>query len=134
MKAETKKKNSNAWLLTGQCTQWIIEREDISSNDLKIYLSILRYSFGFRKRWCYLKYEDFNLSKATVNKCLKNLKDKGIISYKNTFKEDGKRSLNEYKILEPKQYIDAFIFISSKEDKKDTKAEEIKNVTRAIFG
>ena len=63
------------------------------------------------------------LSKETISKSLKLLKDNGLIELKATYKNDGTRSLNEYKILEPKVFIESFVFNKSNSTVKEEKVE-----------
>lgn len=115
----------------GICGQWAIRDKRLSQNEKIVYLSILDKSFGFAKRYCYLKYDNLGLSnRNTISKTLASLVDKGIISYKNTYsKETGHKGMNEYRILEPSDSIRKFIFVGSKEEfkkesEKETEIEE----------
>jgi hypothetical protein len=108
--------------MLGICSQWAIE-QSFTGNELKVYLTIARYSFGYKHRWCYLEYSQFEMSKATVSKIITSLVERKIISKTWTFKKDGNRSKNEYKILEPKMEIKNFVF-SSKEKQKIKIEEE----------
>jgi hypothetical protein len=124
---KTAKKTSSGWTMAGICLQWAKRNEDMTTNEKLIYWSILDKSFGFAKRYCYLKYDDFELSnRNTISKTISSLVSKGIISYKNTYsKETGHKSMNEYRILEPKSSISRFIFVGYKEEKiKEKEIEE----------
>ena len=113
--------SSNGWTLQGQCFQWCFDNKSLDKNERSVYNTILRHSFGFKKRWCYLGYDDFELSKATVSKTIKSLKEKNILSYKHTFKDNGHRSLNEYRLNEPTKHIKDFSFIKNDDTKKKEK-------------
>ena len=111
MKQQETKKNSNAWTLQGQCLQYYNRECNLSINEKVVLIAILDRSFAFKKRWCYLKYSDFPITNSSsLKKTLDTLVDKKLISYKNTYK-DGKRGFNEYKILEPRVYINSFDFV-----------------------
>lgn len=113
-------------MLQGQCIQWVLDTQSLSKIEFYVYSLIARKSFGFKNRWCYLQYEDFGMSKATVSKAIKSLKDLGIISYSHTFKDNGHRSMNEYRIMKPKAYIDNFMFNKEyKEEKTEIAIEEV---------
>lgn len=107
--------------MVGICSQWAID-ERLKPNILAVYITIVRNSFGYKRRWCYLDYGAFGVSnRNTLSKILDELNESGIISVKHTFKDNGHRGKNEYMILEPKKYISNFVF-----DKKDSKEETIK--------
>jgi len=94
----------------------VIDNNNLSGTELKYYLKIARHSFGYKHRWCYLRYTSFGSDKKTVSKNLKSLEEIGLISKELTYKTNGHKGMNKYKILEPKGHIDNFIFL--KEDKK----------------
>lgn len=104
-------KTSNGWSMVGMCSQWAIDN-GLSGNDLVIYLTIVRNSFGYRKRHCYLKYSDFAITnRNSINKSITNMTSLGYISFKNTHNpKTGKRGSNEYRIIEPSEYVKNFVF------------------------
>lgn len=110
-------KASSGWSMVGICSQWCIDNR-LNNNELAVYLTIVRNSFGYKKRYCYMKYDSFNISnRNTLKKTIDSLVSKNIISCKNTFNpKTGNRGMNEYKIIEPRENIKNFVF-----DKKDTK-------------
>ena len=64
-----------------------------------------------------MRYSDFDITNSkTLKSVLDSLVSKKILSYKNTFSDKGHKALNEYKILEPKSYIDNFVFVNEKDD------------------
>ena len=104
--------DDDAWTLQGQCLQYFNRDCNLSINERIVLSVLLDRSFALKKRWCYLGYSDFPITNdSSLKKTLDSLVDKKLISYKNTFK-DGKKALNEYRILEPKVYIDNFDFIN----------------------
>lgn len=118
-------KTSSGYTMIGICTQWMLDKSEMTDSEMKVYLKILRNSFGFKKRWCYLKYDDFSMRRATVKKTIDSLVEKKIISYKNTYNpENGNRSMNEYKILRPNNYIKHFAFIGKDEAKEEEQKTE----------
>jgi hypothetical protein len=98
--------------MVGICSQWAVDKE-FKPNELAVYLSIVRNSFGFKHRWCYMSYSDFVITnRNTLSKILLDFEERGIISRKQTYKDNGHRSKVEYKILEPKVNINKFVFNS----------------------
>lgn len=115
--------------MVGICSQWAKRNEELTLYEKIVYWGIADKSFGFAKRYCYLKLDGFEISKTTASTAIKGLVEKGIISYKNTFKDNGHRGMNEYRILEPSDNIKKFIFVGSheepkKESEKETETEE----------
>ena len=118
------KKTTNGWSMLGICSQWC-EDSDLTVNEQSVYLTIARNSVGYKKRWCYLKYDNFKISnRNTIKKVLESLVERKIIHYSHTYK-DGHRRMNEYRLLEPKNKIKNFEFI--KKEETQTKKEEEKN-------
>jgi hypothetical protein len=119
-------KNSNGWILQGQCLQYYNRDCELSINELSVLISIMDRSFAFKKRYCYMSYSDFMVTNhSSLKKVLNTLVDKKLLSYTNTFKDNGHRGMNEYRILEPKKYINNFVFAtSSSSDKAKTKEVE----------
>ena len=74
-----------------------------------------------------MSYSDFRITNcSSLKKTLDSLVEKKLISFSHTFKDNGHRGMNEYRILQPKKYMDKFIFITSKNsDKEKTKEIEI---------
>lgn len=107
--------------MVGICSQWAID-EGLKPNELSIYLTIVRNSFGYKKRYCYVKYDSFEVSnRNSINKSITKMVSLGYLSVKNTHNPaTGKRGTNEYRILEPREYIKNFVF-NSKEEVKETK-------------
>ncbi len=117
MKNKETKKNSNGWILVGQSVQYYKRECKLTINEMSVMISILDSSFAFKKRWCYMRYSDFDITNSkTLKSVLDSLVSKKILSYKNTFSDKGHKALNEYKILEPKSYIDNFVFVNEKDD------------------
>lgn len=120
----TKTKNSNGWILQGQCLQYYNRHCELTINELSVLITIMDKSFAFKKRYCYASYDDFRISnRNTVKKIIDSLVEKKLISYSHTFKSNGHRGLNEYRILEPKKYIGSFVFIKSN-DSDESKTKE----------
>lgn len=109
--------------MVGICSQWAKRNEELTLYEKIVYWGIADKSFGFAKRYCYLKLDSFEISKTTASIAIKSLVLKGIISYKNTFKDNGHRGMNEYRILEPKENINKFIFVGSSEELKKENIE-----------
>lgn len=110
------KKTSNGWSMVGICGQWAID-EGLKPNELVVYMTIIRNSFGYKKRWCYADYGLFTISnRNTIKKTIEILKDKGVLSVSWTFKDNGHRNKNKYTILQPSKYIRNFEFIAEQED------------------
>jgi predicted transcriptional regulator len=118
-------KTTNGWTMTGICSQWAKRNNEISPNEFAIYTDILDKSFSQKRRWCYMSYDDMSLSRATTSKTLKSLEDKGIISRKQTYKDNGHKSKVEYKILEPMKYIKNFTFLKNASKEQEIKKEEL---------
>lgn len=127
MKQQETRKNTNAWTLQGQCLQYFNRDCNLSINERVVLNVLLDRSFAFKKRWCYLKYSDFPITNnSSLKKTLDSLVDKKLISYKNTYK-DGKRGLNEYRILEPRVYINNFDFVDKSKGTQEKVVPKIFN-------
>jgi hypothetical protein len=94
---------------------------ELSINELHVLIEIMDRSFAFRKRYCYMAYKDFRITNdMTLKKTIDSLVEKKLIFCKRTFKENGHRGMNEYKIMQPEVYINNFIFVSSNTSNKET--------------
>ena len=117
------KKVRNGWTMQGQCFQWMMDNKEMSRNEKSIYASILRRSFGYTNRVCYMKYDEFDISnRNTIKATIDSLMQRGIISKKSTFK-DGKQGYNMYGILEPSVLISNFEFGKTIEVKEPIKED-----------
>jgi len=104
--------------MQGICFQWFID-EFGTNKEFILYISILRLTFGFRKRYAYISSKNLPFKDLhTLKKYRDILTQKGIIEWKTT------SGYTMYKILEPKKEISRFILgkdisSSSKENEKD---------------
>ena len=117
--AEEKKKKDNIYdgrMMQGICIQWFIDKYGINK-EFSLYCSILRLTFGFRKRYAYIPFDKIPFSKNIIKKYRDNLTKKGIIEWKIT------KGYTMYKILEPRDYIANFIL---KNDKENNNKEKVK--------
>lgn len=107
---EPKKKVSvtSGYYAIGACVQWFIDTQGANNQSFNIFSTILRNTFGYRKRYGYIKQSIFGVNPHTLKKYRDWLKSKGIIDWKET------KGLTMYKILEPKEIIDKFTFVGSK--------------------
>lgn len=110
-----KKENNNQKIFDGRMmqgiiVQWLMDSSYISADEKIVFLVVLRNTFGRRKRYAFIKQDLFlkDMSKNTLLKYRKSLVTKGIISFSVT------KGFTKYEILEPKEIIDKFTFVSSK--------------------
>ena len=114
---------SSGWTMTGICCQWA-KRSGMTNNEYILYTDLIDKTFSQKRKYCFVRYEEFSLSnKNTISKTLNLLEDKKIIKKEASYKEDGKKSKNKYTVLEPKEFIDRFIFNALKADNIASKYE-----------
>ena len=90
--------------MQGICIQWFIDKYGFGNITARaLYSDILRLSFGYRKKYAYIKQETFCIkSGKTLKKYRDFLTKEGIISWKIT------KGYTMYQILEPAEYIKNF--------------------------
>lgn len=89
--------------------------DDLKSNEISTLDLIAMESFMYGKRWTYMSYKDFNVSKNTLPKILKSLSEKELLKYENTrIKIDSLGSncvgKNKYSLIIPKKLEEKFKF------------------------
>ena len=118
MQTEKKQKGKiyDGRMMQGICVQWFIDKYEVN-REFELYCSILRLTFGFRKRYAYIPFNKIPFSKNIIKKYRDNLTKKGIIEWKTT------KGYTMYKIIEPKDYITNFILKNDKENNSKEESE-----------
>lgn len=116
-------RTSSGWTMTGICCQWA-KRSEMTNNEYILYTDLIDKTFSQKRKYCFMKYEEFSLSnKNTISKTLNLLESKKIIQKESSYKENGNKSKNKYTVLEPKDFINRFIFNTLSDDKSISKYE-----------
>jgi len=116
-------------MMQGICVQWFIDKYGVN-REFELYCSILRLTFGFRKRYAYIPFDKIPFSKNIIKKYRDNLTKKGIIEWKIT------KGYTMYKIMKPKDEINNFILKNDKDsnNKEESEPAVSKEEEGALYG
>lgn len=103
--------------MQGICFQWFYDKKYSS---LEFYMSICRLTFGFKKRYAYLKQENFGMNPKTLKKHRDYLVSIGVLEWEKT------SGYTMYKILEPASEIYRFKLNG---ESKSLGSKEIKKIS-----
>lgn len=114
---------TNGAFAQGICLQWFLDTYGSNHDAQSVYITILRYTFGYRKRYGYIKQSVFKMSPNTLKKQRDWLRSEKIIDWKQT------KNLTMYKLLEPIDSINRFNFVGSSNKEQEDVAGSKKNIT-----
>jgi len=103
-KPSNKQITSGDWIIT-EYEKWLFQKrgiEDLEPIEIGLIKLVSESSFRYGCKYAYLKYEDFDLAKATVSKYIKKLQEKKILKVENSYQSGSKlRRKNKYTPLYP---------------------------------
>jgi len=79
----TNKKWNDGRMLQGAYRQWLYDKYP-EALELKVIDTIARYTLGFRRRYAYIKEEEFRLSHNKKWRQMKKAKNMGLLEYHRT--------------------------------------------------
>ena len=124
-------------MMQGICIQWFIDEYSNNKTAMKtvgLYTKILRYTFGYRQRFNYIKQDRFNMLGQQLKSHRDILTDLGLLEWHTT------KQMTMYRILEPVTEIKTFRFskqsleitgsdLKKEEEKRQKLYEELMNKT-----
>lgn len=122
---QTQKKTKKIYdgrFMLGTYTQWLLdEKKGLNRTAIDLALLIARQSFGYRKRYAYIHSDYFSMDKMTLKRYRDVLVQEGLLEWKKT------KGYTMYKLLEPKNEIDSFVFSSKPIEEVITNPEDEEN-------
>jgi len=124
-KTQDKLEIKSGHMMQGICMQWFIDNHSSNKTAMKaigLYTKILRYTFGYRQSFNYIKQDRFNMLGQQLKSHRDILVQLGVLEWHTT------KNMTMYRILEPVDEIDRFHFskqpIDTPEEKKIKEREE----------
>ena len=117
---ETRKIRDGRMIL-GDYIQWLVDNhQELTSVEIRLLQIIARNTFGWRKRYGYIKSEalEMGMSKKTRNTHMKRLKEQGLLDYRRT------RGYTMYKILVPEEIEARYEFVSGGQQQSGSEEPE----------
>jgi hypothetical protein len=108
-------------MIQGAYIQWLVEQHPEALNIKSIHI-ISRHTLGYRKRYAYIKAEDFKgMEKSKRSRDFKKLKNLGLLEYKKT------RGYTMFKLVLPKELEDIVLwrYSDSKENKEKDNGKNV---------